>query len=108
MKVAIPEDDFRQLGQAFIRRKANDDIEGEQVIEIDRSDSQGREGGSDRRESLRDVPPSETLTTRQTTLRTTQRNLMVPSSGYALGKNRTVSTYERGVSGTRSLRDRLE
>jgi hypothetical protein len=56
-KIVFPETDFRQIGQAFIRRKANDDIDGEQVVEIDGSDSQDREGGSQRRESLRDLSP---------------------------------------------------
>ena len=56
-KIVFPEADFRQIGQAFIRRKANDEIDGEQTVEIDRSDSQGREGGSDRRESLKDFSP---------------------------------------------------
>jgi len=55
-KIVFPETDFRQIGQAFIRRKANDDIDGEQVVEIDGSDSP-REGGSQRRESLRDLSP---------------------------------------------------
>ena len=56
-KIVFPEADFRQIGQAFIRRKANNDIDGEQTVEIDGSDSQDREGGSQRRESLRDASP---------------------------------------------------